>query len=416
MPIRDKIHPAAHSIVAKLVEHGHEAYLVGGAVRDLLLGIDPKDYDIATSALPEEVRHVFGRRRARIIGRRFRLVHVYENRDCYEVSTFRREPTPEERCDRQDDDGVMLWRDNVYGTLEEDARRRDFTVNSIYYDAIDAKGIVDFVGGHEDLQNRIVRAIGNPAERLSEDPVRLLRAIKLAAQYDFTIEDDLACAIRDQADRIALSSRARLLEELLKILEKPHCHATFATCREFGLLKPFWENVDSAWDGPVGDALQTMLRQRDAAISAGGYTNSKTLSMATLCLLSVTGRLRAQRPGDDGLWDYFPGIERQCRDEVCEFFLPFNIPRYLSARVRDIILMLPRFVGRRRASKLRTHPEYKYARELFRLWGVATGLDSEAIEFWPEPRPGPPRGEGGGERSGKRPRRSRRSHGRRRAQ
>ena len=138
------------SIIGQLVDGGFEAYIVGGAVRDLLMGLEPKDYDIATAASPEDIRRVFGRRQSRIIGRRFRLVHVYAGSEIYEISTFRREPSAGERRERLNDDGVMIWRDNEYGTLEQDAERRDLTVNALYYDPVGERGIIDFVGGVRD--------------------------------------------------------------------------------------------------------------------------------------------------------------------------------------------------------------------------------------------------------------------------
>mgnify|MGYP006301576199 FL=1 len=143
MAERFTVDPAVESILARLQENGFEAYIVGGAVRDLFFGRTPKDYDIATSATPQDIKRIFGKR-ARVIGRRFRLVHVYRGRTFYEISTFRREPTAEERSSRTDDDGVMLWRDNQYGSLEQDAWRRDFTVNALFYTPLDGSELVDY--------------------------------------------------------------------------------------------------------------------------------------------------------------------------------------------------------------------------------------------------------------------------------
>ena len=175
MPIKHKISNASCKVLRQLHEAGYEAYIVGGAVRDILLDIEPKDYDIATNATPEQVKSVFGRK-ARVIGRRFRLAHVFIDRTCFEVSTFRREPTLEERKGRKDDSGLMVWSDNVFGSLEEDAKRRDFTVNSIYYDPENAEHeFEDYVGGIDDLNNKVVRAIGDPFVRIQEDPIRMIR-------------------------------------------------------------------------------------------------------------------------------------------------------------------------------------------------------------------------------------------------
>ena len=172
MPIREKIAKSAVRVITRLHDAGFEAFLVGGAVRDLILDIEPKDYDIATNATPEEIRGVFGRR-SRIIGRRFRLAHVYMDRRVFEVSTFRREPTMEERKGRKTDDGLIVWRDNEFGTVEQDARRRDFTVNAIYYDPQNtAHQFTDFVDGLADMEAKLVRTIGKADIRMAEDPVR----------------------------------------------------------------------------------------------------------------------------------------------------------------------------------------------------------------------------------------------------
>ncbi len=385
MPIRDKIDPRAARVVTQLVESGFEAYLVGGAVRDLMLDLEPKDYDIATSASPEEVRNVFGRRRARIIGRRFRLVHVYVEGEVYEVSTFRREPTAEERRGREDDEGLAIWRDNEYGTLEQDAWRRDFTVNSIYYDVAGGSGFVDYVGGVEDLHDGLVRAIGETPVRLAEDPVRLLRALKLAGQYAFRLEPGLEQAVRQQANQIDTSSRARLFEELLKILGRSYSHPTFSAFQEYGLLDHFWPNLACVWGSAQGELMRAVLAERDRCLQADGYTKSKTLALATVCAIPVIHELSQ---GDfDGLWEHGSGLERPCRDVIANFFSPFQPPRVLSARVRDLFLLLPRFRECKRMNKLMHHPEYKYARELFLVVGKALGWPQDQLDFWPEPEP-----------------------------
>lgn len=406
MPIRENIHPGARRIVEALVKEGHEAYIVGGAVRDLLLGLHPKDYDIATSATPEEVRGLFGRR-ARIIGRRFRIVHVYDGNDCFEVSTFRREPRDDERKGRETDDGVMLWRDNAYGTLEEDARRRDFTVNSLYYDvhADPEHSVVDHVGGLEDLRQGRVRATVAARRQLEEDPVRILRALKLVGQYEFQLADETDEAVRELGDRIALSSRARLFEEILKILGKPYSRLTFEAFYEHGFLDHLWPNFARVWESSDGDFMRALLSERDRQLAARDYTHAKTLMIATLCLASAA---RAMGSDPKRLWEHEAGLEPVCRDAVVEFMKPFPVPRFLSARARDVLLLLPRFVEADDPSRrLQRHPEYKYARELFLLWGACAGLPRQELEKWPAPPPGEPHHRG-------RRRSSRRSRGGRR--
>src|ERR1700756_837238 len=216
---RRDIDPDALKVLYRLHEHQHIAYLVGGSVRDLLLGRRPKDFDIGTSAHPHHVKKLF--RNCWIIGRRFRLAHVKFGPKTIEVATFRRQVLPGEEVVQ---DGVpapdpatpegahLIHRDNTFGTPEEDAFRRDFTINALFYD-IATFSVIDYVGGLEDLRAGIVRSIGDPDVRLNEDPVRMLRAIAIAARLDFTIEPSLLAAIRTHRREISKSSMARLLEE-----------------------------------------------------------------------------------------------------------------------------------------------------------------------------------------------------------
>jgi len=191
---RDQIDSSALDVTDQLQQAGYQALLVGGCVRDLLVGLTPKDFDIATNATPEEVRGLF--RRSRLIGRRFRIVHVRIGREIFEVSTFRKsaqEPDPAQPTsvpatdtDRVHDSAGIILRDNVFGTLEEDAFRRDFSINALYFDP-NTEEVIDYVGGLDDLQSRTLRLIGEPQRRLTEDPVRLLRAIRFQAKLNFDL-------------------------------------------------------------------------------------------------------------------------------------------------------------------------------------------------------------------------------------
>lgn len=384
--MRQKLEPAVCELIAKLVAAGHEAYIVGGAVRDLMLSLPPKDYDIATSAPPEEVRRVFGRGRARIIGRRFRLVHVYAGHHTFEVSTFRREPTAEERSTRVTDDGVMLWDDNQYGNQEQDAVRRDFTVNALYYDPAGGGRIVDMVNGVADLQAGIVRTIGDPLVRLAEDPVRMLRALKLVAQYRFHLEATTDAALRELAPRLGLSSKARCFEELMKILAKPFAWKTFTVCREYGLLEPFWPNLDACFAGADGAVMAALLQERDRRMVAGVYAKSKTMGLSTLAFAYVERRM-VEAGYAHPLWPRGEGVERQCRDFILDFFKPFAVPRFLTARTQDVFKLLPVFLAPpgERADAVVQHHEYKYARELFSMLAELRGWDPMHLEAWPSP-------------------------------
>ena len=270
---RRDIDPAALKVLYTLHEHGYVAYLVGGSVRDLLLGRHPKDFDVGTSAHPHQVKKLF--RNCWIIGRRFRLAHVKFGPKTIEVATFRRqvdpaELTPEveaaaitpkdvvapgealpadaEREERtQAERSRLIQRDNTYGTPEEDAFRRDFTVNALFYD-IGTFAIIDYVGGLEDLQRRLIRCIGDPEVRFLEDPVRMLRAVVLSARLEFTIEEPILEAIRVHRQEIARSAPARLMEEFYKILRSGHAEDAMRQLRATGLMKVITNELATAPD------------------------------------------------------------------------------------------------------------------------------------------------------------------------
>lgn len=228
------------SVVKKLKKAGFLGYIVGGGVRDLLLGYKPKDFDIATDAKPEQVRKIF--KNSRIIGRRFRLVHIYFGREIIEVATFRSNPSAEQvanndiNADHATLDGRII-RDNVYGTIEEDAWRRDFSINALYYDPIDGV-IVDYCNGFEDLNSHSLRILGNPETRYREDPVRLLRALRFSAKIDFKIERKTLAPIKNQeiCDLLDDIPRSRLFEEYNKLFLYGHAEKTFYLLKEYNLL------------------------------------------------------------------------------------------------------------------------------------------------------------------------------------
>ena len=244
---------------------GYEAYLVGGGVRDLLAGIQPKDFDVATDAKPEEVRDVF--RRARLIGRRFRLAHVRAGGEIIEVATFRAQPRSpeegeeqaEEALDDHDhmlDEGGRILRDNVYGSLEDDAFRRDFTVNALYYRVTDFS-VVDYVGGMDDMVARQIRLIGDPETRYREDPVRMLRAVRIANKLGFDIEVATAAPIRELADLLTDVPGARLFDEVLKLFLSAQAEKNFDDLIELGLFQVLFPQTAACLHQ---DGVETLIR------------------------------------------------------------------------------------------------------------------------------------------------------------
>ncbi len=234
---RQNISRSAIKVINYLQDAGYESYLVGGGVRDLLLGGRPKDFDVATSATPEQVKRLF--RSSRIIGRRFRIVHVQFGREIIEVTTFRGqhdEDSSGHQASRSEEG--MLLRDNVYGDVRSDALRRDFTVNALYYTTSDFS-VHDYTNGIEDLARRKVRMIGDPKARYQEDPVRMLRAVRFAAKLDFTIEDGTAKPIPVMAELLRSIPSARLFDESLKLLMSGHAERTLELLQQYGLLKHF---------------------------------------------------------------------------------------------------------------------------------------------------------------------------------
>ena len=408
MPIRSQIRPAAVEIIRRLTQNNYEAYIVGGAVRDLLLGRTPKDFDIATSATPEQVRAVFGRGRCHIIGRRFKLAHVFAARDSYyEVSTFRRQPTADERCARDDDDGVVIWSDNEYGTIEEDAQRRDFTVNALYLDVIGDRGIMDFAGGLQDIDRRIVRTIGQAETRFTEDPVRMLRALKLVSLHQMTLAPETAAGIARLCGRIRQASVARLFDELLKIFQTDCSGAIFQACRQYGLLSALWPGLAGIWDKSPGRIALAMLQARDRATQKGDYSTSRALALATPCLPYVMDILRSHDSDVFPLWD--SAMVKQCGHAIRSFYDGFVLPHVLTARIREMILMVPSLAEGLQIDYLVQQPDYKYSRELLRLLVESCHWDPALVQNLPEP--GQPAPVGAGRLPRKRRRRARRPAG-----
>ncbi|MES1211521.1 MAG: polynucleotide adenylyltransferase PcnB, partial [Acidobacteriota bacterium] len=230
---RKDINPNALKVLYRLHNAGYKAYMVGGSVRDLMLGRKPKDFDVGTDAKPNEIRRLFSN--SRIIGRRFRLVHVYfHDGSTVEVSTLRREPDPEEQRSAPGD--LLITSDNTYGTPRQDAFRRDFTINALFYSVADYS-VIDYTGGIEDLERRLVRTIGDPEVRFREDPVRMLRACEFAGRLGFGIEGRTQESIERHRKELDKASPARVTEEIAQLLRCGHAGAAMQWMLELGLLE-----------------------------------------------------------------------------------------------------------------------------------------------------------------------------------
>jgi len=255
---RDSMSRSALKVLDKLNDAGFTACLVGGGVRDALVGIKPKDFDIATDATPEQVKSLF--RNSRIIGRRFRLVHVVFGREIIEVATFRAAHDAGEGGEVAASGRIV--RDNVFGSIEEDAWRRDFSVNALYWNVADGS-VIDYVGGLADIEQRLFRLIGDPLTRCEEDPVRVLRAVRLASKLDFGIEAQTLAAMQRTAEELGKTPPARLFEEVLKLFQGGYAEHCFDAVREHDLLKHLFPSLDrrlATLESPERGDLQAMLR------------------------------------------------------------------------------------------------------------------------------------------------------------
>jgi poly(A) polymerase len=328
----DKIDPNAHYVIQKLKQAGFSAYLVGGGVRDLLLKSRPKDFDVSTSAKPEEIRSLF--RNAILIGRRFRLAHIRFGKNVIEVSTFR-SGAPES--------ADLIIRDNVWGTEEEDVLRRDFTINGLFYDP-ETQTVIDYVGGFDDLGKRILRTIGQPEIRFGQDPVRMIRLLKFCARLNFEVYPPTHLALIQCRDHIIKSSSARILEELLRMLESGFALPFFRLLHQYGLLKLLIAPLAHFIDLDQDQRIYKMLDVVDIEMRKV-YPNcpDRSLPLAALCfpILDLTIRhlmKHTDKPLHLGL------IAHEANELITNLFSPFfKIPRRLRSQMVFILTAQYRF-------------------------------------------------------------------------
>jgi poly(A) polymerase len=375
---RKNISPNALRVLYKLKDAGFAAYLVGGAVRDLLLGGRPKDFDVATDATPEQVRALF--RNCRLIGRRFRLAHILFGDETIEVATFRA-AGDDGTGDRHVVDGRIV-RDNVYGSVEEDAVRRDFTANALYY-AIDDFSVRDYVGGYDDIVNRRLRLIGDVEARYREDPVRMLRAVRLAAKLGFHIEDHAWEAIAGLGPLLAEAAPARLFDELLKLFMTGHALASFRWLEASGLLAVLMPSTAAAVDaagGVVPRLIEAALASTDERI-ADGRSVTPAFLLAALLWPEVT-RLyqRELAAGHDPALAWTRAAAGAIRGQA----LRMAMPKRYTIPMQEIWMLQPRFghAGRKRQARLMAHPRFRAAYDFLLLRALDEPALGALVEQW----------------------------------
>jgi poly(A) polymerase len=421
---RSAISPNALKVLYRLKEAGYQGFLVGGAVRDLLLGIRPKDFDVATNALPEEVRHVF--RNSRLVGRRFRLAHVFFGREIIEVATFRAAAAPE-REDAEDaevdveadrgpdaaplvdeygdapdfslpaDAGRMdsehrafdhsgrILRDNIYGTIEEDVWRRDFSANSLYYN-IDDFSIWDFVDGVRDIKERRLKLIGDPETRYREDPVRMLRAVRFAAKLDFSIDSATEVPITQLANLVDGVPPARLFDECLKLFLSGFGAKSFRLLEQYGLFGHLFPQSASAFAmTPYAYAKQMLelgLANTDERIAADKPV-TPTFLFAVLLWSALLRELNERQAG--------PAPDTATLMQACDAVLRAQqsrvaIPRRFGVPMRELLMLQPRFNRRSgvKSLSLLQHPRFRAAYDFLLLRAQVGVADPELARWWTE--------------------------------
>ena len=370
---RELISPNAVKVCETLQRAGFKAYLVGGAVRDLLLGITPKDFDVATNATPEDVKAEF--RRAMIIGRRFRLVHVMFGREVIETSTFRA-LNPEAKTDEH---GRVLA-DNLFGSQSEDAARRDFTVNALYYDP-SSDEVLDYHGGVSDLKKRLIRMIGDPAMRYREDPVRMLRSVRFAAKLGFTIEEQTRAPIREMAELIHNVPVARLFDEMLKLLQSGQAMACLRQLRDAGLHNGLLPLLDVILEQPQGARfVEIALARTDERVREG-----KSISPGFLFATLLWQQVRTRWEAGIARGDYpIPALMAAIDLALDEQSEQLAIQKRFIADMREIWSLQPRFERRTGSQpyRLLEHIRYRAGFDFLMLRTDAGEIEPELVSWW----------------------------------
>ena len=385
---RSSISPSALKVLYRLKDAGYQAFLVGGAVRDLLMGRQPKDFDIATNAHPEQVRELF--RNCRLIGRRFHLAHVRYGQEIIEVATFRAAHTLMDEDNSVDEDSRRvldnhgrILRDNLYGSIDEDVWRRDFTANALYYNIADFS-IWDYVGGVADARARVLKLIGDPETRYREDPVRMLRAARFAAKLDFTLDAATAKPVARLAYMLDGVPAARLFDEVTKMFLAGSALRSFELLRDYGLLTHLFPDLSSALsqdtDGTADKLVRLGLSGTDERIKA-----DKSVTPAFLFAVLLWPAVRRQatqfaamaNSPVQALQDAWDTVASRAQHRVA-------LPKRFSLSAREVVTLQPRFDMRngKRSLRLLEHPRFRAAYDFLLLRAAAGEVDQAVADWW----------------------------------
>jgi poly(A) polymerase len=378
---RGNFSPNALKVFYRLRSAGFEAFLVGGGVRDLLLERHPKDFDVVTNADPDQIQELF--RNCRLIGRRFRLAHVRFGRDVIEVATFRAAGAEAKDDDRAHSDSGRILRDNVYGTIDEDVWRRDFTVNALYYNIADFS-LWDYVGGLADVRSRTLRLIGDPETRYREDPVRMLRAIRFAAKLDFQLSPEAAAPIASLGRLLRDVPPARLFDELLKLFHAGHAVRSFELLLQYDLLRYLFEDTSALLEteerAKLIEFIRTGLAATDARIRADKPVTPMFLYAVFLWFPIRALAARLQQEG----WNEPHAVVEASNRIVAGQQTSF--PRRFSSPMKELLGMQWRFDQRQgvRAARLLQHKRFRAAYDFLLLRARCGEVPPEMVDWWTE--------------------------------
>ncbi len=377
----DRLDRHAVSITDRLVKAGFQAYLVGGCVRDLLLGMHPKDFDVSTNAEPDEIQALF--KNCRLIGRRFRLAHIHFGRHIIEVATFRGPHVKHDKNDSHAHKDGRLLRDNVYGTLEEDAWRRDFTVNALYLDAQN-KTVIDYVGGIDDHQQRVLRLMGDPITRYKEDPVRLLRAVRFKAKLNFQFDAETEAPMNDLAPLLKDIPSARLYDEILKLFLNTKANDVFDMLRQYDLFDPLFPQTELCLKKASSDMPLALIKQAMENTEARLKNHQHITPYFLLATLLWEPVRRLTQQNRHTFNSDTQAIHAAANEVVAHQIGRIAIPRRITTPMREVWALQTRFhkqVGVR-CLRFLDHPRFRAAYDFMLLRAQHGEVDVKIADWW----------------------------------